>query len=115
MIIKPSYGEIWLVDLDPVVGHEQAKRRPCLVVSDDRLNHGRSSLSWLIPLTSQDQGVAWHVEVVPPEGGLKKVSYIMCEQMKSLSHLRFSKKPLGVINEDTMGAVKARIRLLCDL
>ncbi|MGB4437422.1 MAG: type II toxin-antitoxin system PemK/MazF family toxin, partial [Acetomicrobium sp.] len=30
---EPSRGEIWLVDLNPVRGHEQAGRRPALVVS----------------------------------------------------------------------------------
>ncbi len=115
VIIKPSYGEIWLVNLDPIIGHEQAKIRPCLVVSNDMLNHGGADLSFIIPLTSQDKRVLSHVEVAPPEGGLKKVSYIMCEHMKSLSHLRFSKKPLGTINKNTMDAVKLRIRFLCDL
>lgn len=115
MITKPSYGEIWLVNLNSVVGREQAKIRPCLVVSDDRLNHGHADVSFIIPLTSQNKMIPWHVEVAPPEGGLKKVSYIMCEQMKSVSHLRFSQTSLGYVDQSTMDAVKARIRLLCVL
>jgi len=47
---KPNQGEIWFIDLDPVVGHEQARRRPCLVVSDDQFNHSRAQLVMVIPL-----------------------------------------------------------------
>ncbi len=39
----------------------------------------------------------------------------MCEHMKSLSHMRFSKKPLGIVSKKTMDAVKFRIRFLCVL
>jgi len=31
-------GEIWLVDLNPTVGHEQAKCRPCVVISPEIFN-----------------------------------------------------------------------------
>ncbi len=115
MNIKPSQGEIWLVALDPVVGHEQAKTRPCLIVSDDMLNHGDTDLSFIIPLTSKDKKMPSHVTINPPEGGLRKVSYIMCEQMRSLSHLRFGKSCLGVVSQKTMDAVRIRIRFLCSL
>jgi mRNA-degrading endonuclease toxin of MazEF toxin-antitoxin module len=30
---KPSRGQIWFVDLNPIRGHEQAGKRPCLVIS----------------------------------------------------------------------------------
>ena len=115
MIIKPSYGEIWLVALDPTIGREQAKTRPCLVVSDDRLNNSSAGLAFIVPITSQNKKIPWHIEITSPEGGLKKTSYIMCEHMKSLSHLRFRGNRLGIVQENTMAAIKARLRLLCDL
>ena len=34
---KITRGEIWTVDLNPVRGHEQAGKRPCLVISVERL------------------------------------------------------------------------------
>nr|WP_084062346.1 type II toxin-antitoxin system PemK/MazF family toxin [Desulfofundulus thermosubterraneus] len=34
-MVKPKRGEIWLVDLNPVRGHEQAGKRPALVISID--------------------------------------------------------------------------------
>jgi hypothetical protein len=40
---SPKLGEAWRVDLEPVMGHEQGGRRPCLIVSIDdfdRIPHG---------------------------------------------------------------------------
>lgn len=37
--MKPSCGEIWMVDLNPARGHEQAGLRSCFVVSVDLFNH----------------------------------------------------------------------------
>ena len=51
----PSRGEIWLAELGTGRGHEQAGRRPVLVVSDDGLNQGPAGLVMVIPLTSKVQ------------------------------------------------------------
>ncbi len=51
-ITKPSRGQIWLVDLNPTRGHEQAAKRPCLVVSVDLFNQGASGLAVVLPITS---------------------------------------------------------------
>lgn len=36
-VVDPSRGDIWLADLNPTRGHEQASQRPVLVISEDRL------------------------------------------------------------------------------
>jgi mRNA-degrading endonuclease toxin of MazEF toxin-antitoxin module len=41
----PARGEVWLADLDPAYGHEQAGRRPVLVISVDSFNAGASGLA----------------------------------------------------------------------
>lgn len=48
----PARGDIWLADLNPVRGHEQAGRRPVLVVSVDLFNQGRADLVVVLPVTS---------------------------------------------------------------
>jgi mRNA interferase MazF len=40
----PNRGEVWLVDLNPIRGREQAGRRPALVVSVDEFNNGPADL-----------------------------------------------------------------------
>ena len=53
----PSRGAVWLVDLNPTKGHEQAGIRPGLVVSNDIFNHGPAGLVVLLPLTTRDRQI----------------------------------------------------------
>jgi len=62
---EPSRGEIWMVNLNPVRGHEQAGRRPGLVVSVDLFNHGPAGLVVLLPVTSVRKCIPFHVQVEP--------------------------------------------------
>ena len=80
---EPKAGEVWNVDFSPQVGREQAGVRPALVISHDRFNRLRNDLHIVVPITGTDRGLAYHVTVSPPEGGLTKASQIMCEQEKS--------------------------------
>ena len=57
-------GEIWLADLNPVRGHEQAGKRPCLVISADLFNQGASGLVVVLPVTSKDKGIPFHLKMV---------------------------------------------------
>ena len=69
---RPSRGELWLVDLNPVRGREQAGRRPALVVSVDGFNHGPADLVVVLSIASRDKGIPWHVALEPPEGGVHR-------------------------------------------
>src|SRR3712207_1723966 len=84
----PARGEVWLAELDPTRGREQAGTRPALVVSVDAFNQSGAELVVVAPITSRKKRVRTHVEVLPPEGGLSVPSYIKCEDVRSLSHQR---------------------------
>src|SRR5512139_2544704 len=58
----PRRGEIWLVNLDPVVGREMAKARPAVVVSPDELN-AHLATCVVCPLTSTLRAWPFRVEV----------------------------------------------------
>ncbi len=88
MAVAPSRGEVWLAQLDPTRGREQQGTRPVLVVSDDAFNHGPSELVIVLPLTRTDRGLPIHVEVMPPDGGVRSRSFIMCEAIRSISRGR---------------------------
>ncbi len=113
-MFQPSRGEIWLVDLDPTRGHEQAGKRPGLVVSVDLFNHGPAGLVVLLPLTTRAKGIPFHVEVNPPEGGLKEKSFIKCEDVRSVAKERLSRR-LGSVSQATLAAVEDRLRILLNL
>ncbi|MBN2023433.1 MAG: type II toxin-antitoxin system PemK/MazF family toxin [Pirellulales bacterium] len=103
-----------MIDLDPARGHEQAGHRPALVVSDDVFNSGPAGLVIVLPVTSKPKGVRTHVAVQPPEGGLRKPSFIKCEDVRSVAVERLGKR-LGVASLATMEAVAMRLRILMDL
>ncbi len=112
--MKPFRGELWLVDLNPVKGHEQAGRRPALVISVDLFNQGAAELAVILPVTSTNKHIPLHVPVDPPEANLQKTSYIKCEDIRSLSSERLINR-LGTVSPATMELVEDRIRILLGL
>jgi mRNA interferase MazF len=111
---SPAYGEIWFGDLDPTVGHEQAGKRPVLVVSPDVFNQSRLRLVFVVPLTSNLHALPSRVSVSPPEGGLTRPCMILCEAMRSVSQDRLARR-LGAVSPQTMLDVQDRLRILLDL
>src|SRR5262245_52221436 len=110
----PSRGDVWLLNLNPIRGHEQAGTRPAPVISVDLLNHGPADLVVVLPITSRTKGIPFHVEVQPPEGGLSQVSYIKCEDVRSVSKERLMHK-LGEVSSSTLADVEDRLRILLNL
>jgi len=110
----PSRGEVWLVDLNPTRGHEQAGKRPCLVISVDLFNQGPAGLVVVLPVTSKGKGVSSHVAVSPPEGGLTRPSFIKCEEVRSIAVERLIQR-YGIVSPETMAAVEDRLRILLGL
>jgi mRNA interferase MazF len=76
MTTSPIRGDIWLADLNPINGREQAGMRPCLVVSVNLFNQSPAELVIVVPLTTRAKGIRTHVPLVPPEGGVRERSFI---------------------------------------
>ncbi len=105
---KPSRGEIWMADFEPVTGHEQGGKRPCLVLSDNLFNHGPAKLVVVLPITSKNREVPLRVPIAPPEGGLNVVSYIMPEMIRSISVERLI-RCMGTAGPPQMELVEAHV------
>jgi mRNA interferase MazF len=75
----PETGDIVMMDFDPQVGREQAKRRPALVLTDQRYNRA-SGLAVVCPLTSKRKPYpfALPIEVDQVEGA------VLVDQLKSM-------------------------------
>jgi mRNA interferase MazF len=80
MAYLPNRGDIVWVTFNPQAGHEQAGRRPALVLSPAAYN-GKVGLAILCPITSQIKGYPFEV-VIP--AGLKIGGAILSDQVKSL-------------------------------
>ena len=104
-------GEIWFAGLDPVQGREQAGRRPVLVVSVDQLGTGPSQLAIVAPLTSRDHHQRIHVNIAPPEGGVRSESWVMPEQVRAVARERLVER-WGQVRLGTLEQVIHRLHLL---
>lgn len=103
-----------MVDLNPTRGHEQAGRRPALVVSTDAFNNGPAGLVVVCPMTTTERSIPMHVEVEPPEGGVRERCFIKCEDIRSISKDRLRTR-WGSVGARTMMIVGDRVRILLDL
>jgi mRNA interferase MazF len=109
-LISPTQDEIWIVDLSPVVGQEQGGVRPALIISEDGFNRSQAELVTIAPITTTSRRLIAHVCVDPPEGGLAKPSFIMTDQVRTISKLRLGQR-LGVISPKTRAEVEVRLRI----
>ena len=68
----------------------------------------------VLPITSRDKKIPWHVELAPREGGLTMKSFIKCEDVRAVSTERLQAR-LGKVDRENMEAVEYRLRLLLNL
>ncbi len=112
--VRPMRGDIWFAEFDPVKGHEQGRKRPCVIISADMVNQGASQLVIAVPLTTTDRRNPWHVPIIPPEGGVIEPSFALCEHMRSMSVSRFSDRSTGRVSEGTLKKIESIIKALLD-
>jgi mRNA interferase MazF len=108
-------GEIWFVQFDPVLSHEQGRQRPALIVSADSVNASPADLVTVLPITSKPRTrLPSRIRIAPPEGGLRLESWVICEQVRTVSKQRVSTR-LGMVTSATMRNVSDVVRMLLDL
>ncbi len=91
-------GEIWLVNLDPTVGSEIRKSRPCVVVSPAEMHdHLRTVL--VAPMTTGGRAAPFRIGVT--HGGKKGL--ILLDQMRAVDKSRLAKK-LGAAPAKTLAS-----------
>ncbi len=109
-------SEIWLVNLDPTIGAEIQKKRPAIIINDDRL--GKLPLKVIVPITDWKENYSiapWMVKLEPNStNGLYKTSAIDCFQVRSLSQERLSKK-LGIVDNQILDEIKKALKKVFDI
>ena len=107
--------EIWTADLSPRFGTESGKTRPVLIIQGDALNKVHPS-TIICPVTSNvRKGVSiLRVNLKKGEGGLKKESAIMIDQMRSIDNKRFLKK-IGDLPQQIIPLVEKNIKIILNL
>jgi mRNA interferase MazF len=104
----PDAGDVLWVEFSPRVGHEQAGRRPALVLSPSSYNE-KASLALLCPITSHAKGYPF--EVVLPAGSRFR-GVILADQLKSLDWQQRRARKAGKIPPEVLNQVRKRIGML---
>jgi mRNA interferase MazF len=107
-------GGIVLVDLDPNRGHEQAGKRPALIVSSNRVNEIASGLVTVLPITRTRRNLRSYIHIEAPEGGLREDSWVIGEQIRTISTQRIL-RVWGQVTVETMQSVDEVLRWLLEL
>lgn len=91
--------EIWWVSLDPTLGAEIKKRRPCLIISPNELNYLNTRI--IAPITSKGFEAPYRVDFTL----LDKKARILCDQIRCVSTERFVEK---ITNLDAKNTAKVK-------
>lgn len=99
-------GEIWLANLNPTQGSEQAGIRPVLIFQTDSINRFTTTII-TIPFTTNLRRASLPscVQVSAGEGGLTTDSVALCHQLRVLDKTRLTKK-LGKIGNSVMNEIE---------
>jgi mRNA interferase MazF len=107
-------GEIWLAELDPIVGHEQGGRRPVVVVSSDGLNSLPISMIMVVPLTGHDRGLVTQPRVANELSGLSRAGFARPEDLRAVDAQRLRRR-LGQVSAEELAEIRKVLRYFLDL
>lgn len=101
-------GEIWWVDLNPVVGRETGKERPCLILQND-IGNQNGSTTIVAPFLPGTKTYPFVVNVTPTaDNGLDMVRHINFSQMRTVDFQRIKNKQ-GVLEESYWEAIEKAV------
>ena len=96
--------DVFLVNLDPTIGHEIQKTRPCLVISPNEMNKYIGTVI-VAPMTTKSKSYPSRIEI----NFDKKQGWIILDQIRTIDKSRLVKK-LGAIRENEIMHVKNILR-----
>jgi mRNA interferase MazF len=108
-------GDLWLADLNPVIGSEQAGRRPVIIVSGPlhlTLPHG---VVFVVPVTSRDRGLRHQIPITSQSSGLSKLpSFARPEDTRAVAYQRLGHR-LGAVTPSELAAIRRILRAFLDV
>lgn len=103
-------GEIYLANLDPVIGSEQSGIRPVLIIQNDIGNRYSPTVIVLAITSKPKKLIPTHVSIQKNIEGIEKDSIILVEQVRTIDKERLIKK-LGTLDFRKMQEVKKALKL----
>ncbi len=115
MVVAPPYvpqrGDVVWITLNPQAGHEQAGRRPAVIISPQAYND-KVGLAILCPITSQVKGYPF--EVLVPEG-LPISGVILSDQVKSMDWRARNAERICLLSPAVIVEVLGKLRTLLEI
>jgi len=91
---------IYLVNLDPTIGHEIKKTRPCVIISPDEMNKNIATLI-IAPMTTKSHAYPTRIQITFK----KKSGWIILDQIRTIDKRRIIKK-IGKLSSAKIAAIK---------
>jgi mRNA interferase MazF len=109
--IQPVRGDIYLVNFDPTIGSEISKTRPALIIQNDIANEN-SPVTIIAAITSKfdDRLYPTEVRIDPPDGGLKTISVVLLNQIRTIDRQRLIRR-IGAIGSEKLNEVDRAIQI----
>ena len=102
--LRVARGEVWLAELDPTVGDEIQKTRPCVVLSPPEMNQ-QLRIVIAAPMTTGSRPAPSRIPVYFQE----RAGFILLEQIRTLDKRRLIRR-LGTVDQETLGTTPATLR-----
>lgn len=114
-MVTISRGDVVLCDLNPVMGSEQARMRPVVVLQIDRAN-AVSPHTIIAPFTTKIRHALLpsHAFVPAGVGGLNKDSVVLCEQIRVIEKSRII-RVIGHLDGSYLEDIAMALRIILDL
>jgi mRNA interferase ChpB len=100
-------GDIYMVSLDPTLGHEQRGHRPVLIVSATKFNEA-TKLPVVLPITSGGE-FARRVGFTVPIAGIRTVGVVRCDQPRVLDIVAREGRKVDTLPPEILDEVLARL------
>ena len=108
-------GDIYMAELDPVIGSEQGGTRPVVIIQNNTGNlHAPTVIA--VPVTSSTgkPALPTHAFLPAGEGGLWRDSIALCEQVRTLEKARLGRR-LGAVGADALRGIEKALQVSLDI
>ncbi|MGH9317091.1 MAG: type II toxin-antitoxin system PemK/MazF family toxin [Thermoanaerobaculia bacterium] len=113
--MKLERGTVALIGLDPTRGHEQRGTRPCVIVSDpDVTSDQHYPLVAVVPISGTAGEGALYPKLMPGRSGLRKISFALVDQVRSVDKRRVE-SVFGRLSREDLDAIDSGLSLFLGL
>jgi mRNA interferase MazF len=113
--VRLERGAVALVGLDPTIGHEQRGTRPCVIISDpDVTADQRFGLVAVVPVSGVGGEGALYPTLAPGRSGLRKRSFALVDQIRSVDKRRVN-RVFGRVSPEELATIDMGLSLFLGL